>query len=645
MRDFRRQFDARRAAFYRQYIGQRDVRFFPDNVTPRSNSFMMYPQSNVETVVSRTLDAFFSFDPWFECKGRGRMDEPAAEKMQLVLSKKLRDADLYAAMQGLVKNIAIYGFGGIKVDWDWESDIVNYAEPILMPDPMNPAMPMLDPATGKPLVLGIKPASKAVPRMRPKFTSIDIYDLLVDPDGRYCAHLTERTFGQLRREAAAKPDMYVPGSIEQLGNRLAADKDPDSIVVRLAELWDDTNNTVTVMTFGEDAEAVSWKDLRYSYRNTGYSTYKRRMYGGPAILLWQGENQFAHKRNPILYTSYMKLPNEIYGLGVIEPIADLTESMNKFVNMIADNWNLGINKRYAYDVNADIDHAALNRFNVPGGKVGVSGDPNKVIMPLPSFTPAAGDYEILGLYKGMIEMTSGISDFYQKGVGSSGGNDTATGINQVINESNFKFRMFIRNLEVDILQPLLQMCASMVQQYTTDEIEIQITDDMPVIPKSPFVAPEELIGTFSFDLVAANYATNKVVKQRNLLALANTVGASPFVDQYELVRELVKNFEVRNPKIMKDPQQVMLEQQAALQQQVQMMVLESMLQTEGKARLQQSKPQMSGGGKEGRPRKPMMPEGKMPGAGLTNEIRELAQSMGVNGLGLGGTEDGGGGGS
>ena len=634
LRAYRRPFDSRRSEFYRQYIGWRDRRMFPDHITPRSNDFFMYPWSNVETVVSRAMDAYFSFDPWFECKGRGLMDEPAAEKMTIVMTKKLKDAEFESAFESVVRTMGIYGFGGIKVDWDWDYDIVTYAEPILATDASG--QPVLNPQTGQPIVLGQRPAQAMVPRMRPRFTAIDIYDLMVDPDGRYVAHLTETSLGRMLRESQMNSKLYDPEGLALLQQRLAKEKNPGDVIVRISEVWDKIDGTCTILAFGEDQESISWKDQRAGYRSANLSSYtKRRLYGGEPILLWHGPNQFPHKQCPILYTSYVKLPNEAYGIGVIEPISGLTESMNRFVNMISDNWNLGINRRYAYDVNADIDHAALNNMNVPGGKVGVSGDPTKVIMPLPTHTPEAGDYMILELYKGMIEMTSGISDFYAKGVGAPTGNRTATGINNVIQESNFKFRMFIRNLERDIVRPLLQQVTSMIQAYTTDPIEIQITDDMPMIPKSPLVRPEELIGTFSYDLVAANYSSNKFVKQRNLLGFAEVAIQSPWLNQGEAIREFAKVYDIRNPKIVKSDDQVAMEQQQAMQQQIQMMIFEAMLQTESKARLQQSKP-VSGKDDRGRPQ--IRYPSKIQGAGLESSIRSFAQAMGGNFKGMGGDE-------
>lgn len=673
---FRRQYDQRRAFFYRQYVAQQDRKTFPDNATPRSSTFVPYPLSNVEQIVARVTDAFFSFDPWFECTGKTQQDDEAAEKMQLVEGYKLHRANVVYAVEEHIRNIAIYGHAGIKVDWDWDFDVAVEPAPefvmmpVMQPGPDGRPQQVMDPQTGQPalqpardpygapIVRRFRPQQKLVPRMRPKFTPIDVYDMLIDPDKKIKAHIVEKSWGQIKREqqlstmmaqndpTGVQKPLYFDDGMAHLQEALANEPDADNIVVRMAEVWNENENTVTIQTFGNDREAISWKDLRASFRQASYSGYKLRMYGGQAILLYHGDNPFMHKRCPILETSYIKLPGEVFGLGAIEIISDLTESLNRFVNMVADNWNLGINRRYAYDTNADIDHSALNMFNVPGGKIGVSGNPNEVIAPLPFFTPQRGDYQILGEYKSMIELTSGISDFYSKAIGDPTNNRTATGIASVVNEANFRFKMFIRNYELEVLQPMLEMTASMIQQFMTNEEEVRITDAPVGIEKWPVIHPEELIGNFSFDLVAANYATNKVVRQRNMLAFANWAAQTPFWNAGQGLREIAKVFEIRNiNRLIKSDQQVAMEQQMQMQQQVQMMILEAMLQHGSKTDLEHTKaslkPKKPGETrpKIGRPRG-MQQEGQIPGAGDKSVARGLGQMMGANGLGLGGITGG-----
>jgi hypothetical protein len=274
---------------------------------------------------------------------------------------------------------------------------------------------------------------------------------------------------------------------------------------------------------------------------------------------------------------------------------------------------------------------------VPGGKVAVGGNPNEVIFPLPTFTPNAGDYQILDLYRGMIQMTSGVSDFYSKGAGSAGGNDTATGISSVINESNYRFKLFIRNLEIDILTPMLEMCASMCQQFLTDQQEVQITKNpAPGFPKWGLVDPADLIGNFDFKLVAANYATNKTLRQRNLMQFMQIAQQTPYWNQGEGLREVGKVLEIRDiNKLIKSDQQVMMEQQAEQQREMQMMLAQEIIGTESKVEVAKAKHsgQASSGGKtkakEGRT-SAHTPEGPTPGQSAIGMIKSLGQSMGAN---------------
>lgn len=636
LRYYRRQFDQRRFYFYRQYLGQRDQRFYPDNVTPRSNLFVPYSYANVETIVARVLDVFFSMDEWFEVRPRNEASTQAAIAMQQVLHYMLHKANVEHALEDFIRNVVMYGHSALKVEWDFGFDTLTLPQPVYLTD--NQGQVVLNPQTGQPVIRGTQMQSVPVPRNCPKFKAVDIYDVLVDPDHFVIADLADKTWATMKREYEANPELYFPEGMAQLASILERYPKPDEVIIRLAEIWDSVNNTWTIMTFGEDYDTLAWKDLRASLRAMTYSPWRRNVYSGDVILLWHSPNPFLHKRSPILDTSFVKLPNEVYGLGEIEILSDLNEAMNRQVNMIVDNWNLGINKRFAYDVNMDIDHEALNNFNVPGGKVGVSGDPSKVLFPIPQFTPTEQDYQVLPLMQDMIQLVSGIGDFYSRGSGEPQGQPGASGIQQIMNESNTRLRMFIRNVETEILQPLLEMCASMVQQYVTDPIEIEITNAPPGIPKLPIVKPEELVGLFSFDIVSANYAANKFVRQRNMLALSNLLANSPYINEYEATKELLKVFEIEAPaRFLKPPQQVQQEQQQAMQNALAEKVLDSVLKTEQQSHVavvkNATKPQGGAGGKEGRPRKVQL-EGKIPGAGATSMVKEVAQAMGANAHGL-----------
>src|SRR5882757_910884 len=241
MWDFRRQYDQKRATFYRQYVGQRDPQKFPDNITNRSNTFVPYSLSNVETIVSRVMDAFFSFEPWFEASGVTAADDSSSEAIQLVLHKKLEDAGFKEAFESLVRNILIYGHAGIKVDWNWDTKdlvkpVIDYAT--------NPStgQPLIDPQTGQPIQIGMHSQQFTVGVARPRITPIDVYDLMIDPDGGIIAQLTERTLIEMLREneqytqRIGQP-LYYPEVLAKIQQQImtAHPDDWQTVIIRFAE--------------------------------------------------------------------------------------------------------------------------------------------------------------------------------------------------------------------------------------------------------------------------------------------------------------------------------------------------------------------------------------------------------------------------
>ena len=695
MRNFRRPYDQRRAYFYRQYIGQRDRRLYPDNLTPRSNTFVPIPKSNVDHIVARTHDAFFSIDPYIEVRPKGGTPEQGWQ-MEAVMLTSLKKAQWIQKLELAIRDCCIYGHMGVKVDWDWDYDIVSGPEPVYAMQPQvdpNTGQPMVD-LQGQPMMMpvwgpdglpiqtGVNLVTKQVPRNCPKLIPIDIYDLLIDPDGKQKAHVMEMSWGELKRSVETKPDLYFPEAIAELTSKLKQyrDLDADGIIIRMAEFWDDTSKTNTVVTFGEDADAIGWKDRRYQYRNASYSAYKRRVYNGPPVLLYTGPNPFAHKRIPILDFAYVPIKGDAFGIGLIETISDLCEGINVFTNMITDNWNMSINRRYAYDVQMDIDHDQLDMGNVPGGKVGVVGDPQKAIFPLPNFTPNQQDYMILDIYQKFTEAGSGIDDFYSKGIGSPGPNNTASGIDSAMQTGGYSFKLFIRRFELEVLQPLCEMVASMIQQFGTDELEWNITNAPPGIPKWGHVKLTDLFGDYAFDFVGANYATGKVVKQRNLMAFYNLAMQSPYANQGEFLREIARSMEIPfASRLLKPDQQVQQEQQAQTSARQQEELIKELLKIEGKlVSTQAGKPEFMPEGStiisdQGQPHAeaiqkqiefylgdavqsvmgqappPAVPpihpvggpkkaqfEGPIPGGKQQDSMRGLAQDMGPNGTGLAG---------
>jgi hypothetical protein len=240
--------------------------------------------------------------------------------------------------------------------------------------------------------------------------------------------------------------------------------------------------------------------------------------------------------------------------------------------------------------------------------------------------------------------------------------------------------LFIRRFELEILQPLAEMTASMIQQFGSDEMEWSITAAPPGIPKWGRVSLEDLLGNYEFDFVAANYATGKVVKQRNLMAFYNLAMQSPYAMQGEFLREIARCMEIPfAARLLKTDQQVSQEAEQNKSMAYQEELIRELLKIEGKAVVAQAgKPEfrptqsvmisepgqphgeavqaeiekylgqavesIMGGAPAptvppihpvGQPRSSQF-EGPIPGGSETDAERSFGQAMGKNSLGLAG---------
>jgi hypothetical protein len=199
------------------------------------------------------------------------------------------------------------------------------------------------------------------------------------------------------------------------------------------------------------------------------------------------------------------------------------------------------------------------------------------------------------------------------------------------------------------------MTASMVQQFVKEPFSVPNQGAPQGQPQNVMVDPAQLIGTYAYSIVAANYAQNQALQQRNLMALANIISESPYVDQYQALRELLKAFKIKHiDKILKTPEQVQMEQQQQMQQQMMMMQMQHQMEMEKEVAVAEASPtpvqvkdpdggnkgKGSGNGdnkKRNRGKKPKFQhEGAIPGSGPTSAAKSAGQARGMNAMGLAG---------
>lgn len=657
--NFRRPYETRWDELYRHLVSKGTPRQYPDG-SPRANVFVPFAYSNVNFVRNTINEALFSMDPPMETIPGGAADEDAAYAMQLVLEKlAVRDARLRSVMNDYVGGLATYGFYPIDIGWDWDLDFVYEMEDqLVQPDASTPAELIgQNPQTGEPLVINpmtrmplVKRVKvlKPVPRNRPKYTCLDIFDVAIDPDGAYVAKFFDKTLPQMEREnsvaEAAGLELYNKEALARIKESVFSEGDTEktrNALVRICELWNATDNTFSTFTTDEDVTSTTFKDNRYAYRAATKTAFNRGIASNvPKTLLATGYNPYAHCKVPILYTHYSKLPSETFGMGVIEPTFNLAELFNTSASMIMDGWNLGSNQRFAFDLTRDIDLADLRDVNNPGGLVGVYGDPNNVLRELPTHTPDQGAYSILPLLQQAIESVANISDSYQRGVGSTTGNKTATGINSVIQQANKGMTQLAMQICEDIVQPLFAMTASNIQQFLPDDAEIKITDARPAIPKvnSPYmtITKTQLAGSFDFRISGAAYMENRFTLQANARMMVETFAklAPEWLKPDTAGLELMKIHRIPYPhRFIKSAEEVEAERQRQMVT-AYFQAVTAAQQMEAEAAAEEAG-QAKGAVKSGGGRKttggPQRPEYSV--SDVTGVARKYSQMLGANAMG------------
>jgi len=533
---------------YRQYLSASEPRYFPDGQTKRSSVFVPYAFSNVEGVVARIADIIIPNNDWFDVTGFEGKDRKDAEKMYKLLQYGFQKSFIIDKIHDFLKLWAIFGFAVAKVDWSRnKKKVVKFNKQILEGIESNI----------------IIPEAQEVEDNFPGFEVISPFNIFIDPaatcidNARHIMHETELTVKQLKEGADGDDPIFIPERVAEVLADLGEVRDSD--LVRVLEYW--TDDKVCVMTLSEGDTAEDKIDEMHSYRGASQTGNKEVKKVGEYVIR-EEENPFLHGRKPFVGDSYTRLPNQVYGVGIVEPNQRLQETLNVMVNMIIDNWNQGVNRRYVYSRDADIDLNDFNNFNVPGGLVGVYGDATKAVNPLPSFTPAPGDYGILDLIKSMIALSSGMDDFYARGQGSARSNRTAAGIQQVIDQMGFRFKDLIKNLEQRVLKQILDMNVVLWQQFIGDNepVEIRITGQEPMVK----VSPVEIYKQFDFVPVAAQNLMNKSVKLQNIAQFSQMFGTSPFVDQYELVNSYAQLIDLPPSIVFEKPASTMTQDEENL---------------------------------------------------------------------------------
>lgn len=167
--------------------------------------------------------------------------------------------------------------------------------------------------------------------------------------------------------------------------------------------------------------------------------------------------------------TYVKLddqpwPGEYYGVSTVEPLVGLQAQMIDIVNQRLDNLKLILNRMWI--LNAQSNLSANQVKSVPGAVMVVQGDPNQALVPVQTQDVTGNAYNETDYIDRLIQTVSGVTDF-GKGVGSSGLNDTATGVSIVSEAAKSRSEAKLKRIRNAIAR-LVKMYLSLDGQFITE---------------------------------------------------------------------------------------------------------------------------------------------------------------------------------
>lgn len=221
-------------------------------------------------------------------------------------------------------------------------------------------------------------------------------------------------------------------------------------------------------------------------------------------LLAARESEFLHGKKTFAEIKAFPMPGRFEAQGVPEMIRDLQQEINDIHNQRIDNGTIINSAMFKYDPNSEVDpqqHRIGPGMGFP--------DPNMEL--LPTGDVKASSFREEELVRRLIQDRIGVTDFAIGNFDQS--QETATGIQNVVNEGNQRLQLLLRNI-VSGINEAINQTFQLVQQFGSDEITFRVVEDAEESVRS--VSAREIQGNWDIQLEANSVNVNRSVLLQEL---------------------------------------------------------------------------------------------------------------------------------
>lgn len=454
----------------------------------------------IETIVPRLVasEPIGTFYP----KGAG--EEATAMILKAMLRYDWQKTGMFKKLVEYYKGVMIFGTGFGRIYWDYDE----VEKQRMVPTEVDGRMIWSPKSTEK---------IKVTRSDNPNFEPLNIYDCFPDPNAtsletmRWFIYRRFKTLEELEKENQTRGVEYYKNlkvlreqynAKQQKGEGVSMDnyyREHRRTMLQTQEFIgkDGSNQDIVVLTrFTKDR----WCDIVPEFGN---------------LVIREIENPYFHGELPITYAVDYPYPNELYGMGEIEPIERLQRAINAVLNLRLDNVQLTLNTMWKVRKGADVDMDSL--LSRPGNIIQTADMDAVNPIQIPDVTGSTF-VNTMTYLTSALQNGSGITDF-TVGLNNSSNtvNQTATGVRLIQQEANAQFKLKIQLLNKMVVEKIANQWKDLRIQFTTSEEKFRIIgkdfieylrdnsqlsktglDGQPVIPGDETQAKLEIKNDFAF---------------------------------------------------------------------------------------------------------------------------------------------------
>ena len=438
---------------YRLYFSQVES----SKTTTRSKIFVPIIFQVIEAAIPKMMNVIFGQERFWSADPINKADEPLAKVVELLVNYQLMQADFFIKFMDFAKQLLLYGTSYFYVYWKVTRKWV-YTR-----TPLRSNVTILGFNLGSKITGWHEKKEYKVIERRPEIEVLDIMDVYPDPnarnekEGRGIFILSYIDRDELAELGKGKFPVY-----ENTDASALKEKDAQPQANRQQRLSSRGVTQPITMREGQIELLTYWG--MHDLDGDGIREECQIVIGNKNTLLKAQSNPFHHQKRPIIRTTLFPIPNEWFGMGLVEPVVSLIHELNTLRRQRLDNVNMAINRMWKVLSYADVDLETL--VSTPNGII-LTDDMNAVEqMPTDNVTQSA--YAEAQIVQNDIESTTSPKSI--QGTPESGKlGRTARGAQLIIGQALEKFGTATKLVEETAIKRVIRMFHQLNLQFIDDD--------------------------------------------------------------------------------------------------------------------------------------------------------------------------------